>query len=430
MPRFLIGTIPALGHVNPFLPIARELVNRGNQVWWYGGKAFSPLIEQTGATFVPITKGIDYSNPETTPEELLRHRETLQGSAQIQFDLKHFFIEGAATQFQDYLNILQQFPADILLADSFFLGASWVAEARDIPWVQLTPSVIPFSSQNTAPFGLALPPKYSWWGKTLNRALNWGVEAFFWRGLQAYTNRLRTEVADLPPCRTNFFDTISPYLYLVATVPEFEYIREDLPKQVHFIGPVFAESESTFIPPDWWEELSGNKRVILVTQGTISNNPRDLIIPTLQALKAEDCLVLASVKADILKSYGEDSLPENVRLFEFIPFNYLLPYVDLMITNGGFNGVQMALSHGVPLIAAGKTEDKAEVCKRIEWTGVGINLHSKNPQASQIYQAVQTIFQESKYLEKAEYMQQKIRGYQPAVKAADLLEGLTQENYE
>lgn len=29
-----------------------------------------------------------------------------------------------------------------------------------------------------------------------------------------------------------------------------------------------------------------------------------------------------------------------------------------MITNGGFNGVQMALAHGVPVIGAGKSEDK------------------------------------------------------------------------
>ncbi len=34
MPRFLIGTIPLVGHVNPALPIARQLVNRGHEVWW------------------------------------------------------------------------------------------------------------------------------------------------------------------------------------------------------------------------------------------------------------------------------------------------------------------------------------------------------------------------------------------------------------
>jgi UDP:flavonoid glycosyltransferase YjiC (YdhE family) len=32
MARFLIGTIPVVGHVSPAVPIARELVKRGHEV--------------------------------------------------------------------------------------------------------------------------------------------------------------------------------------------------------------------------------------------------------------------------------------------------------------------------------------------------------------------------------------------------------------
>jgi UDP:flavonoid glycosyltransferase YjiC (YdhE family) len=32
-----------------------------------------------------------------------------------------------------------------------------------------------------------------------------------------------------------------------------------------------------------------------------------------------------------------------------------------MVTNGGYGGVQMALSYGVPLVVAGASEDKPEV---------------------------------------------------------------------
>lgn len=35
MTRFLIATIPLVGRVNPALPIARQLVQRGHEVWWY-----------------------------------------------------------------------------------------------------------------------------------------------------------------------------------------------------------------------------------------------------------------------------------------------------------------------------------------------------------------------------------------------------------
>ena len=34
MSRFLISTVPVAGHVNPGLPIARVLVERGHEVRW------------------------------------------------------------------------------------------------------------------------------------------------------------------------------------------------------------------------------------------------------------------------------------------------------------------------------------------------------------------------------------------------------------
>lgn len=38
MSRFLICTLPMPGHVNPGLPIARALTNRGHEVVWYTGQ--------------------------------------------------------------------------------------------------------------------------------------------------------------------------------------------------------------------------------------------------------------------------------------------------------------------------------------------------------------------------------------------------------
>ncbi len=48
----------------------------------------------------------------------------------------------------------------------------------------------------------------------------------------------------------------------------------------------------------------------------------------------------------------------------FIPFDRLLPQVDVFVANGGYGGVQLALSHGVPIVGAGRTEDKIEVNAR------------------------------------------------------------------
>ena len=76
-------------------------------------------------------------------------------------------------------------------------------------------------------------------------------------------------------------------------------------------------------------------------------------------------------------------MPPNVRVDAFFAYHHLLPRVDVVVTNAGYGGVQFALAHGVPLVAAGRTEEKAEICARIAWSGVGIDLrkHSPSPRA-------------------------------------------------
>src|SRR5262245_49902758 len=51
MSKVIYLTPPAHGHVNPTLPVMRELVQRGEQVICYNTAEFRPQIEQTRATF-------------------------------------------------------------------------------------------------------------------------------------------------------------------------------------------------------------------------------------------------------------------------------------------------------------------------------------------------------------------------------------------
>jgi len=134
MARFLIGTIPAIGHVNPALPIAHKLVERGHEVWWYTGKAFQAKVEATGARYLPILNAFDPSDPKKMPEFLLEKRKTLQGIAKAKFEFRHFIVDGAVGQVKDYTDILRKFPADVLLSDFAFLGASWIHEKGGPPW--------------------------------------------------------------------------------------------------------------------------------------------------------------------------------------------------------------------------------------------------------------------------------------------------------
>lgn len=426
MARFLIGTVPVVGHVSPALPIARKLVERGHEVWWYTGRAFEAVVEATGAHFTPIVTGLDYSIAQNVPQAWTQQRSSLRGLAQLKFDLKHFFIDAALGQVKDYAEILPQFPADVLIADFCFLGASWVWEQGGPPWAGFGISALAFSSRDTAPFGLGQKPDASIQGRVRNRSLNWLFQQVLFRDVSVYTNLVRARIGLPHKAQSSFFDTISPFLHLAATIRDFEYPRSDLPPQVHFIGPLLSTPQVNFTPPAWWDELKGNKPIIHVTQGTVATNPNDLIVPTLRALEHEDVLVVATTGSKPTESIKLAVTPANARVEQFIPHTHLLPLVDVMVTNGGFNGVQMALSNGVPLVAAGRTEDKSEVCARIEWAGVGINLKTKTPTPNQIRDAVRKILENAEYQTRTKHFQAEIKRNDAPALAVNLLEQLAE----
>jgi len=423
MARFLLATIPLVGHVAPMIRVAQSLVNAGHDVRWYTGKRFQARVEATGAHFVPMEKGFDYSLDENVPLELGNQREALKGLAQLKFDLKIFFIKAAIAYAQDLLSILQRFPADVMLADSFFIAIAWVHEAGGPPWAQLGISVLSLPSKDVAPFGLGLPPRHSILGRWRNQALYSLLKHVAFRDVLTCVNQARAELS-LPPTDKILFDLISPYLYLANTVPRFEYPRNDLLPQVHFTGPSIPQADPVFTEPAWWNDLNQGKPVVHVTQGTVASNSQDLILPTIQAMATEDVLLVVTTGNKPVESLGLPSLPDNVRVEQFIPHPYLLPHVDVMVTNGGYNGVQMALAQGIPLVAGGKSEDKPEVCARVAWSGVGVNLKTKSPRPSQIRQAVQEVLTNPRYRQNAERIQADIQRYQAQSNMLHLLEQL------
>lgn len=47
-----------------------------------------------------------------------------------------------------------------------------------------------------------------------------------------------------------------------------------------------------------------------------------------------------------------------------------------MVSNGGYNGVLIALCNGVPLVVNGAQSDKPEICARVRWSGPACGLRA------------------------------------------------------
>ena len=234
-------------------------------------------------------------------------------------------------------------------------------------------------------------------GRVRNRLLGLMVEKVVFGSIQKEATRV---IHDLTGEESRGFFMNSPALadaIVQFSVASFEYPRRDLPATVHFVGPVTRTTPSTGELPDWWHELDGSRPVIHLTQGTVANtNYDELIAPAISGLADEDVLVVVSTGGRPVSTLPQP-LPANVRAAEYLPYDRLLPLTDVYVSNGGYGGVHFAMEHGVPLVVAGKTEDKAEVNARVAWSGVGINLRSNRPTPMQVRDAVRKVLADARY---------------------------------
>jgi UDP:flavonoid glycosyltransferase YjiC (YdhE family) len=118
-------------------------------------------------------------------------------------------------------------------------------------------------------------------------------------------------------------------------------------------------------------------------------------------------------------------LPPNVRLERFIPHDRLLPRVDVMVTNGGYGGVQQALANGVPLVIAGDSEDKPEVAARVRWSGAGHDLRTGKPTPAAIARATRRVLGDPTYRQRARALQADITASRPLDTITEVLGQLT-----
>jgi UDP:flavonoid glycosyltransferase YjiC (YdhE family) len=95
--------------------------------------------------------------------------------------------------------------------------------------------------------------------------------------------------------------------------------------------------------------------------------------------------------------------------------------VDIVITNGGYGGVQMSLAYGVPLVVAGMSEDKMEVNARVAWSGAGVSLNTHSPRPEKIRAAVRTVLADATYRSRAQQLSQAYAQYPGAPRAAEVV---------
>lgn len=356
------------------------------------------MVEAAGITFLPQLSDANTSVAYAMAN-FPQRQEMAPGMEIASFDLEHFFARNLVAQSIGLDVVLHDFPADLILADSFYWGTlPLLLEPR---WKRPAIAHLGISILNLAS-GKDLPQQPGS-SEEEHRAECERRERLILKPIQMAVDRALSSVGCPPlPCPALESMSLLPDLYVHPGIESFEYPNSDGPiSKVRYIGPLPLPAGQVALP-DWWEDLDKTKRLVLVTQGTVANRDLgQLIGPTLTALSGEeDLLVLVTTGNAPFESIPVE-LPENARIASFLPYEQIMPYIDLLITNGGYGTVNMGLAHGIPVISAGMTEDKEEVSAHVQWAGVGLDLKTNQATPEAVHAAAREILDTPKYREQA-----------------------------
>jgi UDP:flavonoid glycosyltransferase YjiC (YdhE family) len=396
--KVLIASSGVPGHLNPLLSMAGILARHNHEVVVQTSEELRPIVEAAKVPFISeVPEANTFVGRFVTKFPERAHK--IPGMEMTGFDLEHFFARLIPVQAAGLELALRDFPADVVLADSWYWGTLPMlmgARKKRPAVVHLGISVLNLCSGKNI-------PDHSGLTEEERRTAREKREHLMLNPAQAAIDKALAKLGCPPlPCPALESMSLLPDLYLHPGIAGFEYPdTSSFLSHVRYIGRLPLPAGQAPLP-DWWRELDKTKRLVLVTQGTFANlDFEQLVGPTLTGLSDfDDLIVLVTTGGQPIESIPVE-IPTNARIAKFLPFELIMPNVDLLITNGGYGTVNMALSHGIPIISAGMTEDKEEVSAHVQWAGVGIDLRTNQATPEAVRRATRDIFNNPVYRDRA-----------------------------
>ncbi|KAH5543326.1 hypothetical protein HBI51_029340 [Parastagonospora nodorum] len=425
----VMASTPAFSHIEKITTMAEGLIKLGYPVHFLSNPDFKDAIESIGAIHVPIEgAGPGYMEPEK-----MAHFVTLTGHESNIFAFKTIFTDSIPAQHRTlqrlFKSIREEYGAEqpLIYMNDFsfggmtpvFLGAEGI---RPDAIIGIAVAPYPAASNDTFPFQSGRHPDTSPSSREIHfKAQQERYESYPDKEVTAY---LRKTLADMGakkyfPSLYDMFASASDVL-LQYGVPEFEYPRSDWRKNVKFVGAPVGVGVAERKLPEWWNEVvaakAAGKKIVAVTSSSVVFENTALILPALEALKdREDVFVMATL---VTSEAGGFDVPKNARVEKFIPVDLALPYVDVLITNGGYGTIQQGLRAGVPMIVSGVGQDKSHTGGIINYVGVGIYnaVYKTNPKM--IADSFDEILNNASYRETSKRLAKEYEKYD-AVEIAD-----------
>ena len=383
MAAIFFFSLPAHGHVNPTLPLVRELTSRGHRVLYYDVEAFREKIEAAGAQLVPIDA---YMPP--APEDIDRRAgKDFASLIEMAADLTLSLNERVA---QD---VAEHHPACVV-GDSVCIWGKLLARRHGLPFICST-TTFAFNDQSAR-----LMKRQP--GEVLRMLLGMPRMARKLRQLREHGH----DAPDVISLIGN--DTKTPTI--VYTSRLFQPMSETFGDSYAFVGPSVMQR---------YPRRPHDRPLVYVSLGTVLNNAPDFYRSALQALSGMDCDAILSI-GDAVDPAALGPVPGNVRIFPRVNQLEVLAGADVFLTHCGMNSVSESLLCGVPMVLFPQHGEENAVAIRCEQLGAGLRL--KRPSASCIRSALEAVLGDDRYRRAAQTVAEDFARCGGAAEAADFVE--------
>ncbi|MGN0774461.1 MAG: macrolide family glycosyltransferase [Candidatus Ventricola sp.] len=376
-------SLPAHGHVNPTLPLVRELTARGHRVLYYDAEAFREKIEAAGAQLVPI----DAFMPPAPQDIDRRVGKDFALLMEMAADLTLALDERVA---QD---VAAHHPACVV-GDSVCFWGKLLARRHGLPFVCSTTSLA--FNEHTARMMKQGP------GEILRMLL----------GMPRVNRKLRLlrergfDAPDVVSLVQNDRETPT----VVYTSRLFQPMAETFGSRYAFVGPLVMQR---------YPRKAHDRPLVYVSLGTVLHNAPDFYRSAIRALSGMACDAILSI-GDAVDPAALGPLPDHVRVFPCVNQLEVLAGADVFLTHCGMNSVSESLLCGVPMVLFPQQSEENAVAIRCEQLGAGLRL--KRPSARCIQSALEAVLGDGRYRQAARTVAEDFARCGGAAEAADFIE--------
>lgn len=390
-PPVVCFTFPAHGHINPILPVIREMIGRGQPVVCFSTERFRHPIISAGAQF--RSYGTRFRMPERGPGPFARVSSTLEAlltltCAVLNSDLEDVRALGAAH----------------ILHDSFAPWGSLAAQLLHLPAIAYIPSILVNREID------------GYYGNTSNALPSDPVLTARWVArfrLRCDTALSRYGLRPLPSSA----QLLQSYgdRNVVFTSHAFQPMANAFDdRRFRFVGPCFEpRSHESRFPAD----ASDGRPMILISLGTVYTNV-EFLRRVLEELREAPWRIVLSTGGQFDPALLGRA-PPNFLIRSFVPQIELLSRSAAFLSHGGMNSVQEAFYHSVPMAITPQGADQFWISARARELGAALVLDPAHTGPGRIRAALAEILENSSYRRAAGRIGESLRSAGGAPRAAE-----------